>query len=537
MQADVTVTGVLTLPAVDAAVQPAPARAGRPLVGLGWGALMGAVVLAVSLVRNRWAFTERVYEHGDAALNSIWVQNSHHQLLLTGPVSRVGFPHPGPAYLYVLSGGQALFHDWLPLTASAYGAQFLGDAVLQAVVFGILAHVLYRLTGSATATAAGAGVVFWFAATHQLIGQTWLPNLYIGAFALLLAAAIAVAAGRTAQLPSLVFASGVLVHGHVAFILFVGLTWLAVTAGWLLAHRSHWSAQLRLARGSGRLAAGILLLFLAPMVAEVALHYPGPWPDYLHYQGAPGGQPLAESLTFFGHFWTISYSPSVTILAVFAAATALLLEQDRRRLRVFLTGYLMLLLQTAVFLYYIQHGIDELSPVNYYTGWFYQAVPLFLLVLPALHLTVLAEQTRLRAGVLRSVVGAVAVALLVAGGLTPSLTEPDQNNPAVPRALAALQAVSDHRGEPIVLRFERGESSFVAAILAEARRSDVAICLADPFWRKLFTSASMCRSTSGHWPVASVNPKDFHGKGSVIWRDADHVLFAGSVPNLPPSPR
>lgn len=531
-------TSVLTVPVVDLpaagrAVH-APTRTPRGRTGLTVFALMTTLTLAATLARNTWVFTRKVYEHGDYALNSILVQNSHHELLLTGPVSRVGFSHPGPVYMYVLAGGQALFHDWLPLTASAYGAQFIGDAILQAVLLGLVVRTSYRLTASLPATAVAGGIVFWFAADHEMLGQTWLPNLYITAFALLIISAIALCYGRSTEITPFVFASGLLVHGHVAFIMFVGVTWLVAGLGWLLAHRTGRADELRKHRRNLGWAGAVLLIFLAPMVAEVVLHYPGPWPKYVNYDGAAGGHDDAESLAFFGHFWSISYPVSLAIVAAFGAIAALLLEQNRDRMRLFLRGYLILGLETALFFFYVMQGIDKLAPINYYTGWFYQTVPMFLLVLPAVHLTLLAQDSLARPRLLARAIGVGVVALLAAGAVTPTLTEANPDNPAVPKFIAALTADPDRHGRPIVLRFAHDEWSFMAAALVEGRRTGIQMCVADPYWAGLFTETSMCPNPTGHFAVASINTKDYHGGKKVIWSDQNHVVFEGTVPNMAP---
>lgn len=496
---------------------------------------MALLTLIAIVARNSWAFTERVYEHGDAALNSILVQNSHHELLLTGPVSRVGFPHPGPAFTYVLVGGQALFHDWLPVSASAYGGQFLGTAVLQAVLLGLVVRTIYRLTWSLPATAVSAGLVFWFAASHRMIGETWLPYLYMAAFALLVVTAIALCDGRTRELPTFVFAAGLLVHGHVAFLLFVGLTGLLTVLGWLLAHRQDRAADLRAHRRQLWWALAIALVFLAPMAAEVTWHYPGPWPDYLSYHGAGAGHDDGDSLAFFGHFWSDSYSASVLILACAGALTGMLLERDAARLRLLLRGYLVLALESALFLYYVMKGIDALEPINFYTGWFYETVPMFLLVLPAVHLILLARQAWPGNRLAGRVAALGLVALVAAGLLSPSLTEADPSNPAAGKLLAALAADPHRAGRPIVLRFQHDEWSFMAAVLVEGRRTGLPMCVTDPYWTGLFTPAAMCPDPAGHWAVASVSTASYHGGKRVIWSDRDHVVFEGTVPNLPPA--
>src|SRR5262245_55828708 len=67
--------------------------------GIGWW-VFG--VFALLLVGRNWAlFTTPNVEEGDAAANSILVDNAKHFGQLVGNYSRLGFHHPGPGFLYV----------------------------------------------------------------------------------------------------------------------------------------------------------------------------------------------------------------------------------------------------------------------------------------------------------------------------------------------------------------------------------------------------------------------------------------------------
>ena len=510
---------------------------GRPDADAWWFWGPATFALVAILARNTWIFRRHVYEHGDAALISIMVQNSHHGAVLTGPVSRVGFPHPGPAYIYVVSAGQSLVHDWLPLTASAYGGQFAGAAVLQAVLFGLVVRVLVRLTGSARAGWIGGAIVFWFEASHRMLGETWLPYLYTSAFALLVIAMIAVAAGRTRELAALVLAGGLLAHGHVAFLMFVGISWLAAGLAWWFQHRGGARAELARERRSVLVAAGLLALFAVPLVAEVVLHYPGPWPDYLSYQGARHGRSVGTCLDFFGHFWADSYPGWLVPIAVLAGAVAWRLDPDRDRRRRWLIGYGVLALQSGLFLVYIVRGIDVLAPVNYYTGWFYETVPMFLLVLPAVQLALLVPARWTGPRLAGRVLPLAAVVVVAAGAASPALTEVNPDNPSVAPLLSALVNDPDRGGRTIVLRFDRDRWSLMASIVAEGKRRGVPICVADPYWRGLFTPSAICSDPAAGWAVASQAPGDYTGGHAVIWADVGEVVYEGVRPNLPPDQR
>jgi hypothetical protein len=54
-------------------------------------------------------------ELGDFAANSLLIQKAKSLSLFTGNYSCVGFNHPGPTILYVLTAGEVFFFDWTPL--------------------------------------------------------------------------------------------------------------------------------------------------------------------------------------------------------------------------------------------------------------------------------------------------------------------------------------------------------------------------------------------------------------------------------------
>ena len=67
-----------------------------------------------------------------------------------------------------------------------------------------------------------------------MLGYIWMPYMYMTAFALLLASVDRLSRPATpGKLPLVVLAGGFLIHGHVAFIAFVGVTVVvaAVSAG------------------------------------------------------------------------------------------------------------------------------------------------------------------------------------------------------------------------------------------------------------------------------------------------------------------
>ena len=130
---------------------PEPRRrrtAGFPLappVVPGHGDLAGSfLTLAVLLVvRNAYLFTTKIYEDMDFAANTIAVLGKHFDLL-TGKYSKEGFYHPGPAFLYVMAGGESFFHDLLHLVPTPWNGQLLAILLLNAALIGASLAVVAR---------------------------------------------------------------------------------------------------------------------------------------------------------------------------------------------------------------------------------------------------------------------------------------------------------------------------------------------------------------------------------------------------------
>jgi hypothetical protein len=504
---------------------------------VGWFVFAG--VLALTLIRNSYVFTAKIYEDGDFALNSFLVNHTHAGLQLVGVDSRIGFSHPGPAYIYVISAGQTVFHDLLHIVPSQYGGQFVGDSILQAAMLAMIVKSILRVTGSLVAAVLATSIVFAFAATHEMIGYVWLPCMYMSAFALLLAAGAAVAAGYTSELALLVVACGLLIHGHVAFIVFVTVTVVAVLAGWWYRYRGGWRAELAAHRRTVRWSVALVAVFTAPLVLEVVLHYPGPWPAYVRYSLRQGGSPhsLADSVRYLGYFWSYVRIPiAVFVIAGVVALAMLVLDRDRRRRTYFAWGYGLLALETALFLYYISHGIDVLDASNYYTGYFYETVPLFLVVFASVHAGLVAH-ARLGAAkpswcryAVPALTIVVAAGLIVTRATAPGFTDLYRGKTEFPQVVSALAHDRDRAGRPVVVDFVHADWGAVAGVMIQADRSGLTACLQDPTWTLPFTPAEICSTTADHWRVSILPRSTWNKQGTVVWSNATLVVVEGAPP-------
>ncbi len=509
----------------------AGALAANSTVWVFW--LSTAVVAVVAIARAAYLFTTPTQEQGDGALNSLLVLRAEHFEQLVGNYSRVGFHHPGPALLYLLAAGEGLFHGLLHV-AAPYNAQELGAIVFSAALIGLTVLTIYRCTGSLPAAAVALGVVFLFAAHHAMLGNVWFPYLYLAPFLLFMVAGAALAAGRTVELPSYVLAAGLLAHGHVSFLMFVAVTTPAVLLCWALAHRSRLRAELRAHRRAGVGALGLLGLFALPIVAELALHYPGPWRSYWRYIQLPSRQHSpADVLRFAGWYWQHGVPVLFTVAAIVVAVA--LLVGERQRLFPYLYG--MIALQSVLFLYYVKRGVDALTGVDRYVGFFYLTVPLLLVVTAGVQLTVRLEAALPRGRVV-PLAGAAALVLVVlaAGAPQPRDHNVGQTNYQAVAARLADDPARD--GRTVALDFKHDLWVQAAGIGIAAQRRHLGWCVSNPRWENLFTAEYVCQPRRAQWTLAVRAASDVPPGADVVWRDARIAVVerAPGAPLLPAQP-
>ena len=447
-------------------------------------AACGGGLLMLLLLRNSDLFTRAIYEAGDPASNSMLTIQAKHFSLLTGHYSRVGFHHPGPAYFYLQAAGEWLLHDVLHVVPAAYNGQVVAVMALNAALLGLALTILYTWLSSSAAVLAAAGVALIFLAEHkQLVCSTWIPHACFAPFVLLLFAAASVSAGRLRHLWIMVFAGGLLVHGHAEFLVLVPL--LAVVA--LIPQWRHLSAH----RRDVLIAAGVLALFLAPIV----LNWPGEIPKYIEY-GHRAPNPPLDAAKFLVQFWGPKPAVGTLFLIVLFVGNVLLVRALSRRsdagaYQFSRSFVLVTAAATALFGLYCWYGVDQLYAS--YIGIFSYALPLALLMLGSSVLVVLMAARR-QPWLRRLPVGVAAVGLavgLVLALTTPGLRRDHDDLAGVPAALSYIDAHA--HGRPVLLETRTDESWADALALALAvSRDGKRACLTQDRWRLRTTTEFMC---------------------------------------------
>jgi len=458
-----------------------------------------AVLFAVLCARNRFLFTTRLHEQGDAGANSILIEQARHFTLLVGNYSREHFNHPGPAYMYVQAAGEYLFQNALHLVPTAWNAHLLSVFALDCAFVALATGIAYGWTRSLRGAAACLAVFAGFVIAYPwILNSDWMPHMYVLAYMVFIMAAGSVAAGRMQDAWIFALTGWFLIHGHACFLLFVPAITAAVLAAvlWPRRHRLTASARgfFRDQRRNWLPAIIISALFALPILVNLALHWPGDFGKYISYGGSgrAGGHGARQVIEYALWFWWPHRHAWLAPLLAYPAALAAVRWLCPARLRRFLFAMLAVnVVSSLAFLLYAAVGIDDLT--EYYIGYFYWSAPLItVLVIVLAGFEALALRgdlaARLSAGAaLAAAVAGVAVLAVLPGTRTGSTNDIDQ---ALPRVVATLAARAP--GQVIVLHIDRPAWVETTGFLVQAERSGVRACLADPWFTFLMTRQFIC---------------------------------------------
>ncbi len=493
--------------ASDAAAGVAPAR--RPV----WvWAVPFAALFALLCVRNRFLFTTRLYEQGDAGANSILIEQAKHFTLLVGNYSRERFNHPGPAYMYVQAFGEYLFQNALHVVPTAWNAHVLSVFALDCVFVALAVGVVYGWTRSLRGAAACFAVFTGFTIAYPpILNSDWMPYMYVLAYMVFLLAASSVAAGRAHDAWIFALTGWFLIHGHACFLLFVPALAVAVLAAVLWPHRHALRVSagefFREQRRAWIPVAVISALFALPIVVNLVLHWPGDFGKYISYGGSgrAGGHSLRQVVEYALWFWWPHQHAWLAPLLGYPVALAAVFWpgafwHGRGPLRRFLVALLAVnVVSSLAFLIYTAVGIDALS--EYYIGYFYWSAPLvtvLVIVLAALE-AVPRRAAALGAGVTVLAAAAALAVLAVIPGTRTSTNDIDESLPQVVATLAARAP-----DQTIVLHIDGPAWVETTGFLVQAERTGVKACLDDPWYTFLMTRQFICTpaqtaSGRGYW--------------------------------------
>jgi len=448
-----------------------------------------AVLLAVLCVRNRFLFTQRLYEQGDGGANSILIAQAKRFTLLTGNYSREGFHHPGPAYMYVQAAGEFLLKDLLHAAPTPWNAHMLAVFALNCGFAALMVLVVYGWTRSLAGALVPAALVAAAAVWQPgMLNSDWMPYMYVVPYLVFVLAVASVAAGAVRDVWIVTLSGWLLIHGHACFLFFVPL--LIACAVVLLAWRHGPRAILARFTADRRIwlpAAAISALFLLPIAVNLALHWPGDFGKYLSYgkSGRAGGHGPDQITHYLLWFWWPHPLAWLVALAGYGLAIAAALVLARDPLRPYLLALLVVtLVSTIGVIAYSAAGIDDLS--QYYIAYFYWSAPLVTVLVLALSVvSVIPARLGLALGT-----AAVLAAVTVLAALPATHASENDIDEALPQVVATL-AVQAH-GRTAVLRIPHDAWVRTTGILVQAERTGVPVCVDDPWFEFLFTGQFIC---------------------------------------------
>jgi hypothetical protein len=240
--------------------------------------VFAAIVLAIN---GHW-FRVPIFEASDFAANSIQVYHAKLLREMLGNYSRWHFHHPGPVFFYLFAAGEYLFVDWLRIVPAPANAHLLTVVLVNtALLFGSIEIFARHCPGRLfRPLALWAAVLLIYAVNHtvpvSVLISLWMPYVALFAFLFFTAACASVAAGKIGHLPLMALGAMTMVHLHVAQVLFAGVMSLAACAAALAGEFRvlGWKRTLRDHAKAITLSAGIVAVFLLPILLELVLHKP-----------------------------------------------------------------------------------------------------------------------------------------------------------------------------------------------------------------------------------------------------------------------
>jgi hypothetical protein len=454
-----------------------------------------ALLFALLCVRNRFLFTTRLYEQGDAGANSILIEQAKRFTLLVGNYSRERFHHPGPAYMYVQAFGEYLFQNALHVVPTAWNAHMLSVFALDCAFIAMGVGVIYGWTRSLRGAAACFAVFTGFAIAYPpIVNSDWMPYMYVLAYMVFVLAAGSVAAGQAQDAWIFALTGWFLIHGHACFLFFVPAITVAVLAAVLWPRKATLRASagtfFREQRRTWIPVAAISVVFALPIALNLLLHWPGDFGKYLSYSGSgrAGGHSLGQVVQYALWFWWPHQHAWLAPLLGYPAALAATFWFSRGLLRRLLLALLAVnVVSSLAFLFYAVVGIDNLS--DYYIGYFYWSAPLVtvLVIVLALLDAVPRPGAALSTGVAVLAAAAALAVLAVIPGTSTSTNDIDESLPQVVATLAARA-----QGKTIVLHIDGPAWVETAGFMVQAERSGVKACLHDTWYTFLMTKQFIC---------------------------------------------
>jgi hypothetical protein len=332
---------------------------------------------------------------------------------------------------------------------------------------------------------------------HEVFTSLWFPHLYYFPFAVFTLSLARLVDGRADSLGSLAVSAGFLINGHVAFAALTPMMLAGASlANGMLARsplvarpRTLWSttAVRAHARPLSR-AVAILSLFLAPLLLETVVNFPGPVPKYLGYGQATHGHGVGDALRFVGQYWAADV-PALMWAVLCLSLVACLVANEKHGVRTLPMLAVLVVASSAVVVYALI-GIDDLG--YRYVASFYYAVPALGMASAALRLFTELPSPSLRLTATLASLGCLGLAYS-------QITKPPQyqgnyGEPQIPELFHKMRGLGRL---PLVLDLNDDNDwpyvwAHVLGVQAHARRAGVRLFCINRKWAISFTDAARC---------------------------------------------
>jgi hypothetical protein len=286
--------------------------------------LLPALVFFALLVAVNWQlFVTPLIENGDAAANAIQVQNAKHLHELLGNYSRWHFHHPGPFFFYLFGAGEAILYNLLHLVPAPLNGEYLAQITFNVICLFLAIYIFHVNVRRPLfpAFAISASTLFLYvvytAIPYSAINPIWPPYVGIFCYLLLASSAASVAAGTWKHLPILAASAMILIHGHVAQVMFASV--LAIGALSIAAYREFQRGNLRRAANEYRYqflaSATIVALFLTPIAIDYATRHPNNIHQIRLYLRQHRGEhnSVPTTLLYVASFFTFYQNPEIPL--------------------------------------------------------------------------------------------------------------------------------------------------------------------------------------------------------------------------------
>jgi hypothetical protein len=499
-------------------------------------------ILFVLCWRNRYVFSFPIRENGDFAANSLLVNQATHFQLLVGNYSRVGFHHPGPAFLYVQAVGQVVFYSFLHLVPAQYNGQLVAVYVLNAAFLALVGVIIYRHARSVVLASLAVGLLLLMTGGHLDVqlqwASSWMPSLYVAPFILTVVAGVSVACGAMEDIPALVVGTGFLIHGHVSFVGIAGGYVVLVVVAWRLTAGREWRHRLKLGRRNLIAGAIIAAIFALPMFLDLVLHWPGQWVNYWHYlsRGHRVSNSVTSSAKFVASYWPGHTAVHLLFAGLAVVTVTLALRNPNLQQRRFSLGCIAAVVATTLLvLVYTIRGVDDLT--QRYIASFYYTIPPLVIIAFTLevgyrvtqYMYVRVKRSRLMYG--RALAGITAVLVLVVGFRSASFLTNYQGDPHLSTIAASIKQDPQRQGREVALVFTDTKTSLewptVAGMIVAAQRDGYAACAVGAQWALIMTPQFTCNSTRAarDWQVLVLSrAQPISATERVIWSDSSTVI-------------